>query len=154
MIKISRLADYSTVIMNQMATHPEMRYSAAAIAEQTNIALPTVSKILKLLNEALLVHSTRGVNGGYELAKSAEEISVFEIIAAIDGLPAMTECSKQDYHCGHDQNCDLRSNWQVINKAIMQVLKSISLADLGRPMDKPVQFYFIEKQHLERKHAD
>jgi len=145
MIKISKLADYSTVVMHRLSSHQGHLYSAAAISEQTCIAMPTVSKILKLLNDAGLLTSSRGSNGGYQLAKSPEKISLAEIISAIDGKPAITECSSDDGLCAHDHYCKLRGNWQYINRIIYGVLDKISLLDMGSSLEKsaalPLQFY-------------
>src|SRR3990167_5611718 len=110
MLRISRLADYATVIMNFLAEKPENRYSAAQVAAGIQMATPTASKILKLLNEAGLVNSERGVNGGYQLVKLPQYISLAEIITAIDGQPAMTECSKKEHGCSRCDFCQLRGN--------------------------------------------
>ena len=133
MIKISKLADYATVIMDFLASQQSHRYSAALIATAVHISTPTVSKILKLLHEAQLVNSERGVNGGYQLSRPPEEISLTAIIAAIDGQPAMTECSKGDI-CSLNNVCHLRGNWQFINRLIVSMLNNVSVADMSRPL--------------------
>ena len=141
MIKISKLADYATVIMGYLAQTPEKRYSAAQVAKALQITLPTVSKVLKLLNEAQLVNSERGVNGGYQLVRAPEQISVAEVITAIDGKPAMTECSKEEALCSRNAVCALRENWQIINRAIMDLLDNLSLVDMNRPLTQSLQFH-------------
>lgn len=138
MLRISRLADYSTVVMAFFATHPKSRFSAAAVAEATCIALPTVSKILKFLNEANLLISTRGVNGGYQLARDAEQITVVDVISVIDGKPAVTQCGQGDAICVHDRICQLRGNWQFLNRMIVNVLKSVSIADMIQPLAQKI----------------
>lgn len=135
MLKISRLADYATMVMTILASRKE-RFSAAQVARATPLSMPTVSKILKLLNESKLVNSERGVNGGYQLARSPEAISLAEIITAIDGKLAMTECSRAEHICEHHACCRLRNNWQVINELIFQVLDSLNLADMKKPLTK------------------
>lgn len=149
MLKISRLADYSTVIMSYLATRHEQYQSAAMVALHTGIALPTVSKILKMLNDAALLISTRGSNGGYQLVRAAHEISVADIIIAIDGSPAVTQCCDEENDCEHDRDCGLRANWQMINQIITDVLYSLSLADMQKPLPRetPIQFHGLsEKQ--------
>jgi len=146
MLKISRLSDYSVVILNFLGKHIEQRFSAAALAEHIiYVPAPTVSKILKLLNEAGLLTSTRGVNGGYQIAKPPQQISVAEIITVIDGKPAVTQCSLGDNICEHEEVCELRGNWQLINNVIYDVLNNITLADMRLPLVhsqiKPMQFY-------------
>ncbi len=134
MLKISRLADYATTVMHTLARLPSERFSAAQISSETQIATPTVSKVLKLLNEARLVNSERGVTGGYQLARAPESISLADIITAIDGSPAVMECCRGENICDRDQVCELRNNWQTINAVILDVLTDLNLADMKRPL--------------------
>lgn len=157
MLKISRLADYAAVVMHFLATHELEQASANLIAERTSLAQPTVSKVLKLLNEAGLVDSVRGVNGGYHLSRTPKEISVAEIIAAIDGAPALTQCCEGV--CEIDHRCGLRGNWQFINRLVIDVLKSISLKDMLQPLTSstPITFQNVSgalRQKLQRESID
>jgi Fe-S cluster assembly protein SufB len=144
MLKISRLADYATRVLFLLAADPSKRYSATQVASETHISTPTVSKVLKLLNEAKLVNSERGVNGGYQLARAPEQIGVAEIIAAIDGRVAITECSRGDNICKHQNICELRGPWQMINKIVLNVLQDLTLADMLRPQTLEL---FKQKNH-------
>jgi FeS assembly SUF system regulator len=130
MLKISKLADYATIVMSFLAKEPQELYNAAAIAEATGINLPTVSKLLKLLNEEKLLCSTRGTHGGYRLARLPDQISVASVITAVDGRPALTECSQGEGRCVHDQVCALRGNWRFINQIIFDVLDRLTLQDM------------------------
>lgn len=141
MLKISKLADYATVVMSTLSLQAAPHCSAALLAEESHIALPTVSKVLKRLNEAGLVKSVRGANGGYQLARLPVDISVVEIIAAIDGEPALTECSHAAGDCAVDQFCGLRANWQRINQMVLNVLQEVSLADMGQTGEAPLVFH-------------
>lgn len=134
MLRISKMADYAAIIMNCLATHPQQLFSAAEIAKQVHVAVPTASKILKLLLEARLVTSTRGAGGGYKLLRNAREISVIEIIGAVDGAQAITECSKGEKVCLHDSVCALRDNWRIINRVIFAALQNLTLADMMNPL--------------------
>jgi FeS assembly SUF system regulator len=89
-----------------------------------------VSKILKLLNEAQLVTSVRGANGGYAMVKASQKISLAEVIAAIDGNIALTQCCQTGAHCIHHQHCQVRPRWQLINQALLQIFSQYTLADL------------------------
>ena len=91
MLRISRLTDYATVILARLAGGSLA--SAADIAERTRIGLPTVSKLLKELQHAGLVTSVRGAHGGYQLARPAGAISAADIIDAVEGPVALTECA-------------------------------------------------------------
>lgn len=150
MLKISKLADYATAIMNFL-TLTTVVVSAAEISQALSINVPTVSKVLKLLCEAELLHSSRGINGGYQLNRPAPQIFLIEILSAIDGEPALTECSQEHNLCQQDKTCKVKRNWQAINQALMHILQNITLADLhigltGHPLIKGI----LEYQH-ERK---
>ena len=134
MFKISRLADYGLLVLNYLGESSEEFCSSAAIAKQIHLNLPTVSKVLKLLNEAQLVVSIRGVKGGYRLAKDLQQIRLAEVIAAIDGAPALTECCQIKNSCVHDEHCRLRDNWKFINRLILQLLNQYTLADMKEPL--------------------
>ncbi|QTS83849.1 SUF system Fe-S cluster assembly regulator [Coxiella endosymbiont of Amblyomma nuttalli] len=136
MLKISRLADYAMMVMSILASRQVERFSATEIASLTPLSTATTSKVLKLLHESKLVNSERGVNGGYQLARAPELISIAEIIAAIDGRLAMTECSRSKNRCEHGAICNLRDNWQFINMKLFEVLDSLSLANMRKPLSK------------------
>ena len=104
------------------------------------MALPTVSKVLKALVQHGLLASHRGAKGGYSLAAPAEEISVAQIIAAIEGPIALTECSDTIGLCGQETQCSVRGNWQRINSAVREALERVTLAELARPMAQPLHF--------------
>lgn len=129
MIKISKLADYAIHIVHALMFEADY-LSAAKIAKKTLIPEPTVSKILKKLADAHLLVSVQGPKGGYQLAKTAEKISLAELITAMDGKPAMTACCQKAYDCAHDRVCGQQSNWRKINKLVFSVLDNVSLKDM------------------------
>lgn len=125
MLKISRLADYASVMMRDLSIFQDQPQSACEIAERTGIALPTVRKILKLLQAAGLLNSTRGQIGGYQLAQSPGKISLVNIIEAIDGPIALTHCNLNlgnKSQCAHHDKCGMRQDWQLINQIIKEAL--------------------------------
>ena len=111
--------------------------SAHALADSSHLELPTVSKVLKLLVKTGLVNSYRGANGGYSIERDASDISVAEIIAAIEGPIAMTECSVEEGLCAQEDICGLRGNWQRISIAVAKAMESVSLAEMAQPV-KPI----------------
>ena len=133
MFRVSRLTDYATVVMTCIAAHPDDVLSTAQIAEEAHLELPTVSKLLKSLGHAGLVESFRGVNGGYRLARAASDISVADIVEAMEGPLGMTECSLSNGHCEREKQCGVRGSWQRINNVLDNALRSMSLADMLRP---------------------
>lgn len=143
MLRLSKLTDYATVILGYMANENGGIHTAVEISEATTISLPTVSKLLKLLTRSEVVHSIRGAKGGYCMSRSPDNISVADVIQAIEGPIALTECSISDDHCQQSSNCDIRGNWTVINRAISTALESVSMADLAFNKNKtttPIEF--------------
>jgi FeS assembly SUF system regulator len=135
-LRVSKLTDYATVVMTCLAAGDGVM-SAQALAERARLELPTVSKLLKQLAQAGLVASTRGINGGYRLARTAERITIADIVTAMEGPIGMTECSAHAGLCGHEPHCGVRVNWQRINQAIAAALASVTLADMLHPPARP-----------------
>ena len=137
MLRISKLTDYAILVMVELARSGDMS-SAHALAERVGIELPTASKVLKLLAGSGLVESFRGANGGYRVNRPASGISVAEVIAAIEGPIAMTECSVVEGLCSQEDSCGLRGNWQRISLAVAEALEGVSLAEMAAPLkEKP-----------------
>ena len=103
MIRLTKLTDYSVVLMSHLAAEPETQMTSASLAQATQISPPTVSKILKVLSREGLLVSHRGANGGYTLARAPRKISVAEVIAAMEGPIAMTECADLHAECQEQQ---------------------------------------------------
>jgi FeS assembly SUF system regulator len=131
MLRISKLTDYGTVILAYMAAQHGRVLAAAELAERTGIALPTVSKLLKKLQRSGLVCSTRGSHGGYHLAHPAAQVTAAQILDALEGPVAITECSSQHSNCGIEASCRIGHAWQRLNGAIRQALNEVTLAQLS-----------------------
>ena len=136
MLRISKLTDYAILVMVELSETPSEVVNAQVLAGQTHLELPTVSKVLKLLAKAGLVRSFRGASGGYSIDRGAGNISVAEIIAAIEGPIAMTECSVEVGLCSQEQVCNLRSNWRRISSAVARAMESVTLAEMSRPISR------------------
>jgi FeS assembly SUF system regulator len=141
-LRISKLTDYGTVVLAHLAANDGCVCSAADVANTTEIALPTVSKILKSLARAELVTSTRGANGGYELSRAPDEISAADVIDALEGPVSITECSSTDSQCTFEHVCNVGGAWQRINIAIRHALDEVSLLDLTRSKSPVPRFQF------------
>jgi FeS assembly SUF system regulator len=137
MLRITRLTDYATVLLSHMAQAPKALFSSKKLAGDLGLGMATVSKILKLLAAHGLVSSVRGAEGGYMLAKPAAEIAITEIIEALEGPLAMTECALHQDACEQSSQCNLSTSWQSISHGIAEVLRQISLADMlgSKPSD-------------------
>ena len=133
MFRITRLTDYGMVLMAELARNEGRLLNAADLAAQVRVPAPTVSKILQMLLRRRLLESVRGAGGGYRLARPAAEISVRDIIVALEGPIALTECNLDEGHCEQEAHCAIRGNWHAINHAVRQALDGISLADMLRP---------------------
>ena len=140
MLKMSKLTDYGTLVLSCLAEHPRDLLSSAEVAKHTHLAVPTVSKLLKQLARAELVVSRRGAQGGYRLARDPRQISAADVIDALEGPVAITQCSSQDGHCDLESFCGVSTAWQKINVAIRRALDDISLAQLVSPGQTIGQF--------------
>lgn len=133
MLRISKLTDYGTVVMVCLAKRAPALSSARDISEATHLAIPTVSKLLKRLTAAGLLTSVRGASGGYRLQRGAAEITVAQIIYALDEQRGLTECSQNHDTCALHRVCHVQSNWRAISSAIESALESVSLEALAMP---------------------
>ena len=136
MLRVSKLTDYATVVMTCLVDVGDRVQSAQSLAERARLEVPTVSKLLKQLAQAALVVSTRGINGGYRLARAPQHISIADIVTAMEGPIGMTECSAHAGLCDHEPHCGVRVNWQRINQAIAGALASVTLADMVKAPPK------------------
>jgi FeS assembly SUF system regulator len=135
MLRLSKLTDYAVVLMGEMARRPGAITTAAELTSRTGLPAPTVRKLLKLLAREGLMASVRGAAGGYRLARGAGAISVAEIIAAVDGPIALTDCvGGHDGACGVEELCPMRGNWDKVNRAVQAALQSVTLADMSVPV--------------------
>lgn len=134
MIRINRETDYAIVLLSLMAVEPERRYSAGWLAEQRGLPQPVVSKILKLLTKGGLLVSHRGSKGGYGLARDAEVITLAQIVAAMEGPIALTDCADDASGCQYSSHCVISSNWNRINRVVHKALDAISLKAMTRPL--------------------
>ena len=145
MLRISRLTDYATVLLAALASEPQRVQTAASLAERTHIAAPTVSKLLKQLQRAGLVTSTRGPHGGYQLARPAAQISAAAILDALEGPLALTDCSVGHGQCEIEETCRVGRVWQRVNLAIRRALYDVSLAQLAGLDAPPARLPSLER---------
>ena len=140
MLRLSKLGDYATVIMSRIASQPDVAYSASKLAQELDVPQPTVAKLLKLLAKGRVLTSVRGVKGGYLLARSPREVSLADVIAAVEGVPGLSECINSPGACSLESRCNMRRSWPAINSVVVGALASVSLAQVGetwRPLRRP-----------------
>lgn len=132
MIRLTNLADYGVVLMCSMAKKPSDLHSAYQLSQETGIPVPTVSKILGALSKADLLVSQRGLKGGFRLSRPAVEITVADIVEAIDGPIALTNCiEKAPGDCCYEDLCSMKPHWQLINDAVKKGLAGITLNEIA-----------------------
>jgi FeS assembly SUF system regulator len=135
MIRLSRLTDYGIMLLTLMARDRDgATQSARDVAARSRLPQPTVSKLLKALAHGGVLETHRGVRGGYRLARPAEDITVADVIAALEGPIGITECTAHPGACGVEPLCPVRTNWGKINRAVLEALTGISLAEMARPL--------------------
>jgi FeS assembly SUF system regulator len=130
MFKISRLTDYSVVLLRFLAAQ-EGAASARDLSRASGLPLPTVSKLLKLMAKNKIIRATRGVSGGYELILDPKAISVLTLIEVFEGPLALTACKSNAHQsCQIDNSCPQKDGWSHIHEKIAQLLRETSLSEL------------------------
>lgn len=134
-MKLSSLADYAVVLMRAAACHcGGERASAASLAQEAGLPVPTAQKLVSLLVRAGLLKATRGSGGGIKLARPAAAISLAEIIEAIEGPITMTACVEHGAHdCCAEAHCQVKPHWNVVNASVRGALDAVSLASMVTP---------------------
>ena len=133
MVRVTKLTDYGIAMMTRLANgRPGQQFTAQDLSGAMRLPLPTVRKILKILGRADLLESTRGAGGGYSLARDPEEISLLDMVAAMEGPLAMTQCSsEEDCRCSLEKVCGLKENWSWINQQLRSTLRGYNLAQMA-----------------------
>ena len=136
MIRLGKLTDYGVLLMCQIARTPQAKWhTARELAEECRLPVPTVGKLLRMLLRSGLLTSHRGIKGGYVLARSPELIPLAEIISALEGPIALTQCSSDAADlCDIESSCPVRDNQRIISRAIRGALERVMLSDLTRPL--------------------
>ena len=134
-MRLSHLADYAVVLMTAAARRPAgARLSATELAGETGVPLPTAQKLMGQLASCSLLTSVRGAGGGFALARPAAEISLADIVEAVEGPIAMTVCSGSEgvSDCALDAHCRVKPHMGVVGNAVRGALGAVSLTELAR----------------------
>jgi FeS assembly SUF system regulator len=131
MIKLSRLTDYAIVIVAELSRTPGDIQAATTLSARTRIPEPTVAKVLKILARSRVLDSSRGVNGGYVMNRPLQDISIGEIIEAMNGPVSLTACVEDgEEECSVSGICLLKGRWTPVNDAIKNAFSSVRLSDM------------------------
>ena len=133
-MRLTSLADYAVVMMAAAARHGgDARLSAALLAGETGVPLPTAQKLMGRLASAGLLSSARGTGGGFRLAREARGISLADIIEAVEGPIAMTTCvDDKRSDCALEGNCLVKPHLGAVNGVVRGALQGVSLETLAR----------------------
>ncbi|PKP64996.1 MAG: SUF system Fe-S cluster assembly regulator [Alphaproteobacteria bacterium HGW-Alphaproteobacteria-7] len=132
-MRLSNLADYAVITMCQAALHcGNGRVSAAELAAETGLPVPTVQKLVSKLTAAGLLRSVRGAHGGLQLGRPAAAITVADIVEAIEGPIALATCIDH-VPCDFEAGCSMKPHWPIINNALRGALAGITLSQLRNP---------------------
>ena len=149
MLRIGKMSDYALLLTNHLVGTTDSLRTTEDIVNASRLPLATVRKLLKKLVDAEIVVSYRGVRGGYRLAREPLDITIAEVISAIEGPIALTECAQQQGDCNLAADCDLRQNWNYVNQMVATLFNNISLAQMAASMqagrtdtDKPQEQVF------------
>jgi FeS assembly SUF system regulator len=140
-MRLSHLADYAVVLMTAAARRPAgERLSATELSADTGVPLPTTQKLMGQLAASGLLSSARGASGGFALARPAAEISLADIVEAVEGPIALTMCSDSNNHeCALDAHCRVKPHIGVVGNAVRGALGAVSLTQLCSPAKAGVQ---------------
>lgn len=129
-MRLSNLADYAVITMSQAASHcGNGRVSAAELASETGLPVPTVQRLVSRLTHAGLLRSVRGAKGGLQLGRPAAAITIADIVEAVEGPIALTVCVDHG-ECDFEAGCTMKPHWPIINAKLRSALAEITLADL------------------------
>jgi FeS assembly SUF system regulator len=129
MLRITKITDYGFILLAYMANaDEELLHNAKDLSANSGIALPTVSKVLKILTQGGILKSHQGSKGGYSLARPSHQITAAQVIQAVEGPVAITDCSGEE---GCERNCQVSNSWQKINGTVIQALDELTLADMA-----------------------
>jgi FeS assembly SUF system regulator len=135
-MRLTHLADYAVVMMTAAARRSVgERLSAAELAGETGVPLPTAQKLMGKLAVAGLLTSARGAGGGFALARAGAEISLADVIEAVEGPIAMTQCSgsEEASDCALDAHCRVKPHMTVVSNAVRGALDAVSIESLSSP---------------------
>ena len=134
MLKLNRLTDYAILVLGVLHSRQDVWLSSSQIADAAQLTQATAAKVIKALVAAGLVETHRGTRGGCQLARPVSQISIAEVVEAIEGPIALTACvDGAEEPCSVQQGCFMGGNWNRVNTALRDALLSVSLADLFDP---------------------
>ena len=139
MLKLSKKIDYGLILLSRMCAEPAPA-SAREMAGRYDLPQPMVANILKALAAGGVLVSRRGVQGGYELARPAREISLAEIVEALEGPFSLVDCVADSESCRFTRICPTHDPIQVVHHQFQNFMSRLSLAEIVGMPQEPFQF--------------
>lgn len=143
MLSMTKRADYALLALSYLASavaeDPQRLVNTKEIAEQFEIPIELLAKILQILSRNGLVASHPGPTGGYRLLRDPKQVSVAEVLALIDGPLSMLHCSHgNESGCKQYSRCTIRDPLAEIEDRVRALLEDISIAEITLPASAPV----------------
>ena len=133
MLKLSKKVDYGLILLSNLSAQPDAA-SAREMAHRYHLPQSMVANILKSLAAAGVLRSTRGAQGGYELARPAEAVTLADIVEALEGRFNLVDCVAEDVGCKFTSVCPTHDPIQEVHRRFQAFMSSLTLAELtGRP---------------------
>ncbi len=137
-MQITRQADYALRAMLYLARlEPTQRAATSQIADEQHIPPSFLAKIISQLSIAGLIHTSRGARGGVSLARSPEEVTILEVVEAIDGPISLNECTHSAGACTFGETCPLRPLWCETQAELVDRLRKTSFAQFVTEQPTP-----------------
>ena len=136
MLLLTRTTDYALLALASLARQTPAGASARGLAERLKLPLPVLRNILKQLTSRGVLKSTRGTRGGYRLARSPQEITLAQLLEAIEGPMRLARCcsapeGEEEAECKLEESCLIRGNMRRVHARLMQFLDEVTLAQLA-----------------------
>ncbi len=136
MLLLTRKTDYALLALASLARQMPSGASARGLAERLKLPLPVLRNILKQLTSRGVLKSTRGTKGGYRLARSPHQITLAQLLEAIEGPMRLARCcsvpeGEEEAECRLEESCLIRGNMRRVHASLMQFLGEITLAQLA-----------------------
>ncbi|MDH4248178.1 MAG: Rrf2 family transcriptional regulator [Deltaproteobacteria bacterium] len=139
MLKFSRKVDYGLILLSKLRDEPGAS-SAREVAERYHLPQPMVANILKALTGAGLLSSTRGAQGGYELARDPHTVTLADVVQALEGPFSLVECTSGEPNCKFISLCPTHDPLQVVHRKFEEFMSGLTLAQIIGPSRSPTGF--------------
>lgn len=149
MLAFNRKTDYALISLAHLFRNPNTCWSARALAKRYGMPLPLLMNVLKQLASRGIIRAERGPRGGYQLAKPADQVTLHDVIVAVDGPVALVQClemavgkngrGSRNHGCDLARTCPVQRNIHRIHGRFVDFLKSLTLVDVASTADKPTE---------------